>query len=43
MCHLLRCFHSEDGKGELALNIPDVLVVCMTMSRFVFAFACTEN
>lgn len=29
-----RFFHSEDG-GELALTIPDVWVVCVTVSRYV--------
>lgn len=29
-----RCFLSEDG-DELALTIPDMLVVCVTVNRYV--------
>ena len=32
-----RCFHREDG-GELALNIPEVLVMCMTVSSLCVCF-----
>lgn len=28
---------------SLALTIPDVLVGCVAVSRYVFAFACTEK